>query len=54
MRYEEIRDKPGTMGFRRTEAEDAVLTRGGGDNLSIITLYVDDITTAFEDMETIN
>jgi transposase InsO family protein len=52
--YEEIRDKLGSMGYQRTEADHAVFTRTRNSALSIIALYVDDITMASKDMETID
>jgi hypothetical protein len=55
--YEEIRDKLGFMGHQRTEADAAdhtVFTRTCNGALSIFALYVDDITMASKDIETIN
>ena len=52
--YEEIRDKLSSMGYQRTEADHAVFTRTRNSALSIIALYVDDITMASKDIETIN
>jgi hypothetical protein len=52
--YEEIRDKLGFMGYQHTEADHAVFTRTHNGALSIIALYVDDITMASKDIETIN
>jgi hypothetical protein len=42
------------MGYTRTEADHTVFTRGSNANLSIIALYIDDITMAAKSLETIN
>jgi hypothetical protein len=51
--YEEIREKLGTMGYQHTEADHAVFVHTHG-TLSIIALYVDDITMVSKDLEGIN
>ena len=53
--YEEIRDTLVTMGYQHTEADHAVFIRDKGDNepLSLIALYVDDITMAAKRLESI-
>ncbi len=50
--YEDIRDTLKKMGYRRTEADHAVFTRHD-PSMSIITLYVDDITMVSKDLERI-
>jgi hypothetical protein len=52
--YEEIRDKLGSMGYQHTEADHTVFTCTHNSALSILVLYVDDITMVSEDLETIN
>ena len=52
--YEEIRDKLGAMGYQRTKADHAVFTCTRNGALSIIALYVDDITMASGDLESIS
>jgi hypothetical protein len=42
--YEEISGTLRDMGYTRTDADHTVFTRGAGSALSIIALYVDDIT----------
>jgi hypothetical protein len=51
--YEEIREKLGTMGYQHTEADHAVFVHTHG-TLSIIVLYVDDITMVSKDLKGIN
>jgi hypothetical protein len=51
--YEEIREKLGTMGYQHTEADHVVFIRMHG-TLSIIALYVDDITMVSKDLKGIN
>jgi hypothetical protein len=51
--YEEIREKLGTMGYQHTKADHAVFVRMHG-TLSIIVLYVDDITMVLKDLKGIN
>jgi hypothetical protein len=51
--YEEIREKLGTMGYQHTKADHAVFVRTHG-TLSIIALYVDDITMVSKDLKGIN
>src|SRR6266702_5797983 len=51
--YENIRDTLKMMGYKRTEADHAVFTRVKGDTLSILALYVDDITMACKSIEVI-
>ena len=52
--YEEISATLGAMGYQRTEADHAVYTRDEGDALSILALYVDDITMVAKSMATID
>ena len=52
--YEEISRTLGNMGYTRTDADHAVFTCGAGSALSIIALYVDDITMVANNLETIN
>ena len=52
--YEEISRTLGNMGYTRTDADHAVFTRGAGSTLSIIALYVDNITMVANNLETIN
>ena len=52
--YEEISGTLGSMGYTRTDADHAVFTCGVGSTLSIIALYVDDITMVASNLETIN
>lgn len=42
--YEEISRTLRDMGYTCTDADHAVFTRGAGSALSIIALYIDDIT----------
>jgi hypothetical protein len=52
--YEEISATLGAMGYQRTEADHAVYTRDEGDALSILALYVDDITMVTKSTATID
>jgi hypothetical protein len=52
--YENIRKTLYSMGYERTEADHAVFTRVCSGALSILALYVDDITMACKSIETIN
>ncbi|HEX4706357.1 MAG TPA: reverse transcriptase domain-containing protein, partial [Candidatus Udaeobacter sp.] len=51
--YDEIKSTLNSMGYSRTNADHAVFTRGNGPDLSILALYVDDITMAARDLETV-
>jgi transposase InsO family protein len=52
--YEDIRDTLKTMGYQRTEADHAIFSRNNNNTLSIIALYVDDITMVSKDLGVIN
>jgi hypothetical protein len=52
--YEEISGTLRDMGYTRTDADHAVFTRGAGSALSIIALYVDDITMVATTLASIN
>jgi transposase InsO family protein len=52
--YENIRDTLKSMGYERTKADHAVFTRVRSSALSILALYVDNITMACKSLETIN
>jgi hypothetical protein len=52
--YENIRNTLNSMGYERTEADHAVFTRVRSGALSILALYVDDITMACKSLEVIN
>jgi hypothetical protein len=52
--YENIRDTLKSMGYERTKADHAIFTRVCSNALSILALYVDDITMACKSLETIN
>ncbi len=51
--YKNICDTLKMMGYKRTEADHAVFTHVKGDTLSILALYVDDITMACKSIEVI-
>ena len=51
--YENIRRTLKNMGYERTEADHAVFIRVKGDILSILALYVDDITMACNNLQVI-
>ena len=52
--YEEIRDKLSSMDYQHTEADHMVFMCTRNSALSILTLYVDNITMVSEDLETIH
>ena len=52
--YEEISGTLRDMGYTHTDADHAVFTCGAGTALTIIALYVDDITMAASNMATID
>jgi hypothetical protein len=52
--YENIRDTLKSMGYTCTEADHAAFVRSRSGTLSIIALYVDDITMACKSLEVIN
>ena len=52
--YEEISATLAEMGYTRTDADHAVFTRGEGQSLSIIALYVDDITMVSSTLDAID
>jgi hypothetical protein len=52
--YENIRDTLRTMGYERTNADHAVFTRTHSGTLSILAIYVNDITMACKSLEVIN
>jgi hypothetical protein len=51
--YDEIRSTLGAMGYQRTDTDHVVFTCRESPDLNIIALYVDDITMAAHDLETI-
>jgi Reverse transcriptase (RNA-dependent DNA polymerase) len=52
--YEDIRGTLHTMGYQRTEANHTIFTHTNDNILSIIALYIDDITMVSKDLNAIN